>query len=86
MGVGRDAPEKDQAWAEHEGFTFDLWTDDQGVLGETYGAKAAGALGYYGRVTRILGPDGALLVEYDVTNIGTHPEDVLDDCKALFGK
>ncbi len=38
------------------------------------------------RVTRLLGEDGVVLLEYAVSNVGTHPADVLEDCQALFGR
>lgn len=63
-----------------------MWTDDPAhVLGVTYGATD-GSGAYYSRVTRLLGPDGDLALEYEVRGLGTHPLDVLDDCKRLYGK
>jgi peroxiredoxin len=80
--VGTDAPEANQKWAEREGFGFEVWTDTDHVLGTTYGAWTGE--GRYARLTRLIGPDGKLLLEYDVgLGIGTHPQDVLDDCKKL---
>ena len=38
------------------------------------------------RVTRLLGADGALLLEYGVGLVLTHPSHVLEDCQKLFGQ
>ena len=86
IGAGSDTPAANQAWAEHENYAFDIWTDDPAhVLGTTYGAWDGA--GHYARLTRLLGPDGSVLLEYDVGfGIGTHPEDVLADCLKLYAK
>ena len=84
--MGDDTPAANQAWATHESYTYEIWSDDPThVLGATYGAWSGG--GNYARVTRLLGPDGAVVLEYDVGfGIGTHPQDVLDDCRKLYAK
>lgn len=86
IAVGSDTPEANQAWATREAYAFDIWTDDAAhVLGTTYGAWDGA--GHYARITRLLGPDGAVVLEYDVGfGIGTHPQDVLDDCRKLFAR
>ena len=84
MGVSFDSPEKNETWAEDEGFSFDLWTDDDKTLALTYGAVVDDTQSYTIRITRILDTDGDLLVEYDKVAVGTNPADVLEDCQTIF--
>lgn len=85
MGVSFDSPSKNNSWAEDEGFSFELWTDDDKTLALTYGAIEDSSAPWADRVTRILDADGVLLVEYDKVSVGTHPAKVLEDCQLLFG-
>lgn len=85
MGVSFDEPSANQAWAEEEGYLFDLWTDDDKTLALYYGAAESDRTTVADRITRLLGDDGAVLLEYDDVNYSTSPQDVLEDCQALFG-
>lgn len=85
VGVGFDEPDVNQAWAEDEGFEFELWTDDERTLAVYYGAADDADAYFPQRKTRLIGPDGVLLLQYDVNAIATHPAQVLEDCEALFG-
>jgi peroxiredoxin len=85
VGVGFDEPAENQAWAEDEGFAFELWTDDDRTLAVYYGAAASADAIVPQRKTRVLGPDGTLLLQYDVSSIAPHPAQVLSDCQLLFG-
>lgn len=86
MGVGLDTPADNLEWSDDEGFLYDLWTDDDAVLGVTYAALTSATDTSVSRVTMLLDENGELLLEYvDSINVGTHPAKVLDDCRALFG-
>lgn len=86
MGVGLDSPADNLEWSDEEGFTYDLWTDDDAVLGVTYGALTGERDSSVSRVTMLLDADGDLVLVYvDTLDVGTHPAKVLDDCTALFG-
>jgi peroxiredoxin len=87
VGVGFSTPADNAAWAAAEGFPYELWTDGpERTLAVTYGAAADATQPIPWRVTRLLGADGALLLEYRVDGpISTHPADVLRDCEILFG-
>ena len=85
IGVGFDTPEKNQSWAEDEGFAFELWTDDDKTLAVHYGAASGPSAPVPNRVTRVLDGNGDLVLEYRVTAIDAHPEKVLEDCRLLFG-
>ena len=85
VGVSFDSPSRNSAWAEDEGFQFELWTDEDRTLAVTYGAANSTSARFADRVTVLLDADGNQLLEYEVSSIGTHPADVLEDCEALFG-
>ena len=87
MGVGLDTPSTNQAWADDEGFQFELWTDDDKTLGVTYGALSSTSDTSVKRVTMLLDEKGELILEYTTAiDVGTHPSLVLEDCEILFGK
>ena len=87
VGVGFNPPEAMQAWAEDEGFTYELWTDTDRTLAMTYGAAKREEQPSPSRITMLLDADGRLLLEYvGAIDTGTHPNDVLTDCEALFGR
>ncbi len=85
VGAGLDTPQANQAWAEEEGFTFDIWTDDERTLGRTYGALDSATDRSVARLTVLLDANGDLLLTYPVVPVGTHPGQVLSDCAAIFG-
>ena len=84
IGVGFDPPGRNASWAAEEGFQFELWTDDDRTLAVAFGA-ATETSPVPARLTVLLDADGNQLLEYPVTDIGTHPGKVLDDCTVLFG-
>lgn len=87
VGVGLDTPEDNLAWAEEEGFTFELWTDDEATLGVTYGALDTQRDTSVARVTMLLDTDGSLLLTYtEDLVVGTHPGQVLEDCEKLWAE
>jgi peroxiredoxin len=87
VGAGLSSPAANATWAADEGFPYELWTDDDGTLGRTYGALDGRSDRSVSRVTALLDADGALLLSYtDNVVIGTHPGQVLADCEALFGE
>lgn len=81
VGVSFDAPATNRAWSEAEGFQFELWSDDPHTLAVAYGAAAD-----------VTATEAAGLVLLDADTVltlifrgGTHPDDVLADCRLLFG-
>lgn len=85
VGVSFDSPEKNQAWAEAESFTFDLWTDDDKTLALYYGAASSETQRTADRVTVVLDETGTVVLEYTDVSVSTHPQEVLEDCTVLFG-
>ncbi len=86
IGVSFDAPETNAACREKKGFTFDLWTDEGRELALLYGAATDAKAKRANRITRLLGPDGTVALEYKVGafDIRAHPERVLEDVRRLF--
>ncbi|MCB9664250.1 MAG: peroxiredoxin [Alphaproteobacteria bacterium] len=85
VGVSFDAPDENAAWAQEQAFPFALWTDRDRTLAVHYGSAASAAQAVPRRVTKILDAQGVLVWEYPVVAVGTHPSEVLEDCRALFG-
>lgn len=85
VGASFDPPEENQAWAVEQGYQYELWTDQDKTLALHYGAASSAGAVVPTRITRLLGEDGAVLLEYAVSNTGAHPAEVLEDCQALFG-
>ena len=86
IGVSFDSPEVNQAWAEDEGFLFDLWTDASKALALHYGGASSVSQRYADRVTVVLDDQGDLILEYmDSIDVGTHPAQVLSDLQQLLG-
>jgi len=86
VGVSFDTPEENRAWAEREGFQYELWSDVDRTLATRYGAVRSPTQASCDRVTKLLDCDGTLQLEYvSSISVGTHPQQVLDDCTAIFG-
>jgi len=85
VGVGFDSPSANAAWAADEGYLFELWTDDDKTLALAYGAVPSASATFPGRITVIIGPDGEQVLEYAVSDIGTHPAKVLEDLTVIYG-
>lgn len=85
VGVSFDDPAKNQEWAEKEGFTFELWADDDRTLALAYGAASSASQPFADRVTKVLDDQGNLILEYPKVSVGVHPGQVLSDCQVLFG-
>jgi peroxiredoxin len=87
VGVSFDAPAENRAWSMAEGFGFELWTDDDRDLALHYGAISDPGAGAPNRITVVLDAAGTLVLEYrSGIDVGTHPQSVLEDCRALFGE
>lgn len=86
VGVSFDTPQDNQDFIDHEGFEYELWSDQARELALHYGAATSANQGFANRVTVLLAGDGTLLLEYPVgADVAVHPELVLEDCQALWG-
>jgi len=86
VGVGFDDPDDNRSWAEDEGYAFELWTDTDKTLALAYGSVSSASSSFPGRITVLIGSDGEQLLDYSVSDLGTHPAQVLEDCQAIFGE
>lgn len=87
VGASADTPAENQSWAEAQGFGFELWSDANTELALYYGAASSQGQGWYSRVTMLLDAGGSLILEYaPVSDVSVHPEQVLADCRILFGR
>jgi peroxiredoxin len=86
VGVGFDSPSQNAAWAAREDYLFELWTDDDKTLAVAYGSVSSDSASFAGRVTVVIGPDGEQVLEYAVSDLGTHPAQVLSDVTAIYGE
>jgi len=73
-----------QEWSDDQGFQYELWSDDAKQLAIYYGAATASSF-VPNRVTVLLDAEGNQLLSYSVGSIASHPRDVLEDARALFG-
>jgi peroxiredoxin len=86
VGVGFGSPEDNLSWAQDEGFQYEIWSDDDRTLAVYYGAAGSSSDWFPARRTVLLGSQGELLLEYEVSDFGTHPAKVLEDCQAIFAE
>lgn len=86
VGVSFDSVGSLQNWADDEGFQFELWEDQDKDLAIHYGAASQSSF-FPSRISFLLDRSGEVLLEYtkDIS-VGTHPGQVLQDCKLLFGE
>ena len=50
-----------------------------------YGAASSESQTFADRLTKIIDSDGTLILEYRVSGVGTHPQEVLDDLLVIYG-
>lgn len=77
-----------KSWAEQEGFQYEVWTDSDKILAAHYDESFQDGQAFPNRITVLLSASGDLLLEYpdiSITQTGTHPSTVLEDCEKLFG-
>lgn len=86
VGVSFDSPADNAAWAKDKGFRFELWSDAGRELALHWGAADAPDQARAKRTTVLLDAEGRVVVRYTPgLDLGTHPADVLDDARKLFG-
>jgi peroxiredoxin len=86
VGVSFNGTGKNAGWVENQSFEYEVWSDMNKTLAVYYGSVAGDTALIPGRITVILDADGKLLLEYlEGTSAGDHPQEVLEDCQAIFG-
>ena len=88
VGASFDTPAANKAFADSQGFPYRLLADEDRSVGAAYEVKKADGEQYTDfprRRSFLIDPDGVLRKSYDVTDVATHPQQVLDDLIALKG-
>ena len=81
-----NGPNKNANWVENENFAYEVWSDSNKTLALYYGSVKGKLAPIPGRITVILDAEGKLILEYrEGTSSGNHPQEVLEDCQAIFG-
>src|SRR5438093_5066510 len=86
IGVSFDPPELNRAFAEKYGFPFRLLSDVDRDAGERYETKRAPdepSPDFAKRRTYLIDPDLRIAKAYRVTDIPAHPDQLLEDLRAL---
>jgi len=87
VGVGYAEPEVNEAWAAAEGYAFELWTDRDRVLAESYGAVADFDPDSPLRHAYLLDAEGQAVLFYEgAVSVGPPASQVLADCQLLYGE
>ena len=87
MGVSFDTPEDNKMFAEMQGFPFLMLSDvdrTAGTLYETQRAPEEVMPGWAKRRTFVIDPEGVIRKVYRVKDSGAHPDEVLEDLRALL--
>ena len=86
IGVSFGNPDLNSAWINDQGYQYEIWTDDNRELALYYGAADSTNAFYPDRITRLLDANGNLLLEYNNATASANPNEVLEDCQAIFGE
>ena len=70
-------------WVEDQEFQYEVWSDQDKVLGQALGA---GDGGMAKRVSALLDSQGRVVVRYPEVGFGRHPSEMLDDVRRLEGQ
>jgi peroxiredoxin Q/BCP len=78
MGVSFDAPEKNRAFAEEQGFTFPLLTDGERELALAYGACDDAGARFPARLTFVVSPEGVIEQSIETSDPAGQAQAILD--------
>jgi thioredoxin-dependent peroxiredoxin len=88
LGISYDTPEENRAFAEAQSFPYRLLSDPDRRVSEAYGASKGPDEQFPDfpkRISYLVAPDGTIARRYEVTDVNTHPQHVLDDLQAARG-
>jgi thioredoxin-dependent peroxiredoxin len=88
MAISFDSPEDNRAFAEKFGFPYRMLSDVDRAVGERYETKRhPGEKNpqWPKRRTYLIDPQGLIRKAYRVTDVATHPDEVLADLGAIQG-
>jgi peroxiredoxin Q/BCP len=86
LGASFDTVEENRAFAEAQGFQYQLLSDVTREVGEAYGVKKGPDeqwADFPKRLTFLIDPDGIVRKVYEVADVASHPQQVLDDVRAM---
>jgi thioredoxin-dependent peroxiredoxin len=89
LGVSFDRPEANRSFREKQRFTFPLLSDVDQTVGADYETRRDPSernASWPKRRTYLIDPQGVIRKAYRVTDIGTHPDEVLADLRRLSGQ
>jgi thioredoxin-dependent peroxiredoxin len=84
LGISFDSTEANCTFAQDNSFHYDLLSDPDQVIGTAYGVGREETDRFFGlplRRTFLIAPDGRIARVYDVTDVQTHPQQILADIK-----
>ncbi len=86
VGISFDPPSVNRAWAEEVGLDFLLLSDLSGEAAKALEAQRDPNDRFVGsprRITYLIDPDGVVRKAYEVTDIASHPGEVVEDLRRL---
>ena len=86
LGASFDTVEENRAFAEAQEFHYQLLSDVTREVGDAYGVKKSPDeqwADFPKRLTFLIDPDGVVRKVYEVADVASHPQQVLDDVRAL---
>ena len=88
LGASFDKQDANKKFREEQEFPYPLLCDVDKTAGTTYGAARPPDDEWAAvpkRLTFLISPDGTIAKTYDVKDVAAHPDEVLDDLRALAG-
>ncbi len=86
LGISFDSPEENAAFRDKYDFPYPLLSDTDHGVGADYGVLAEHeGRAFPKRYTFLIDPDGIVRQVYKVTDVESHPDEVLSDLKDLIG-
>jgi peroxiredoxin Q/BCP len=89
VGISFDPVEANRAFAERQALPFRLLSDRDRSVGDRYGVRRDPGDRYPElprRITYLIDPEGRVARAYSVSDVTTHPAQVLEDLRALRGQ
>ena len=85
LGISYDTPADNKSFAEAQGFPYRLLSDEDRSVSQVYGAAKGPDEkwpDFPRRISYLIGPDQRIVRAYEVGDVNTHPQQVLDDLTA----
>lgn len=84
LGVSSDDRESHERFAREHNLPFSLLVEEDGAWGRAFGVSSK--VGFYSRVSFLIGPDGTIAKAYPDVDPGLHAGEVLADVAKLKGQ